>query len=104
MGGTREEGSNELIRACPTLHAAEIHRQIGHISQKSMKQLLDQQMISGLEVSRSDNTFTCDACIQAKIAQVPLPKESREHAKKMGDRIHGNTCVPSKVLNLRTPC
>ena len=47
-----------------------------------MKQLLDQQMISGLEGSQSDNTFTCDACIQAKIAQIPLPKESREHAKK----------------------
>ena len=58
---------NEEITACPTLPAAEIHGRSGHISQKSMKQLLGQQMISGLEVSRSDNTFTCDACIQVSI-------------------------------------
>ena len=61
-----------------------------------MKQLLDQQMISSLEVSQSDNTFTCDACIQAKIAQVPLPKESRERAKKMGDRIYSDIWGPSR--------
>ena len=42
---------NEEMTACLTLPAAEIHRQLGHISQKSMKHLLDQQMISGLEVS-----------------------------------------------------
>ena len=53
-------------------------------------------MISGLEVSWSDNTFTCDACIQAKIAQVPLPKESRECAKKMGDRIYSDVWEPSR--------
>ena len=63
---------------------------------KSMKHLLDQQMISGLEVNRSDNTFTCDACIQAKIAQVSLPKESRERAKKMGDRIYSDVWGPSR--------
>ena len=81
---------NEEITACPTLLAAEIHRRLSHISQKFMKQLLDQQMISSLEVSLSDSTFTCDAWIQAKIAQVPLSKESREHAKKMGDRIYSD--------------
>ena len=61
-----------------------------------MKQLLDQQMISGLEVSQSNNTFTCDACIQAKIVQMPLPKESREHAKKRGDRIYSDIWGPSR--------
>ena len=53
-------------------------------------------MISGLEVSQSDNIFTCDACIQAKIARVPLPKESRERAKKMGDRIYSDVWGPSR--------
>ena len=65
-----------------------------------MKQLLDQQMISGLEVSQSDNTFTCDACIQAKIAQVPFPKESREHAKKMGDRIYSDIWGLSRLQTI----
>ena len=35
------------------LPAAEIHRQLGHISQKSMKQLLNNNMISGLEVKKT---------------------------------------------------
>ena len=53
-------------------------------------------MISSLEVSQSDDTFTCNTCIQAKIARVPLPKESREHAKKMGDRIYSDVWGPSR--------
>ena len=53
-------------------------------------------MISSLEVSRSDNIFTCNTCIQAKIARVPLPKEARDHAKKMGHRIYSDVWGPSR--------
>ena len=55
-----------------------------------MKQLLDNNMISGLEVNKTQNLFSCDACIKSKITRKPLPKESREQAKKLGDRVYSN--------------
>ena len=73
---------------------------LGHISQKYMKQLLDHKMISSLEVSWSNNIFTCNVCIQANIAWTPFPKESTERAKKKGDRIYSDVWGPSRHQNI----
>ena len=65
-----------------------------------MKQLLDNNMISGLEVNKTQNLFSCNACIKSKITHKPLPKQSRERAKKLGDRVYSNVWGPSKHLTI----
>ena len=86
--------------ACPCLLAAEIHIWLGHISQKSMKQLLNNNMISGLEVNKTQNIFSCNVCIKSKVTCKPLSKESREWAKKLGDRVYSNVWGPSRHLTI----
>jgi hypothetical protein len=56
----------------------DMHKQLGHISQKSMKVLFDQGLILGLELKTSKDKIVCDACIISKITCKPLTKESRE--------------------------
>jgi GAG-pre-integrase domain len=67
------------------LSAIEVHRKLGHISQKSLKYLLEHNMILGIEKQSIGDKINCDACIQSKITRKPLPKEPRECSKKLGD-------------------
>ena len=65
-----------------------------------MKQLLNNNMISGLEVNKTQNLFSCDVCIKSKITCKSLPKESRERAKKLGDRVYSDVWGPSRHLTI----
>jgi hypothetical protein len=60
------------------LNSIDMHKQLGHILQKSMKALFNQGMILGLELKTSKDKIICDVCIKSKITCKPLPKESRE--------------------------
>ena len=55
-----------------------------------MKQLLSNKMISGLEANKAHNIFSGNVCIKSKITRKPLPKASRERAKKLGDRVYSD--------------
>jgi hypothetical protein len=49
------------------LSAIEVHRKLGHISQKSLKYLLEHNMILGIEKQSIGDKINCDVCIQSKI-------------------------------------
>jgi hypothetical protein len=63
---------------CMCLDSFEMHKQLGHISQKSMKALFKQGMVLELKLRSSKDKIVCDACIKSKITRKLLPKESRE--------------------------
>ena len=57
-------------------------------------------MISGLEVNKTQNLFSCNVSIKSKITCKSLPKESRERAKKLGDRVYSDVWGPSRHLTI----
>ena len=68
-----------------SLSAMEMHKKLGHISQKFMRYLLNQGMILGIEMKSMNDKSTCDACIKSKITCKPLPKESREQTQTFSE-------------------
>ena len=80
---------------CMCLDSFEMHKRLGHISQKSMKALFDQGLVLGLELKSLKDKIICDACIKAKITHKPLPKESREQTKALGNRIYTDVWGPA---------
>jgi Pol polyprotein, beta-barrel domain/Integrase core domain/GAG-pre-integrase domain len=84
------------LSASPCLPMEEIHRRLAHISTKSINHLLDHQMISGLQVDKAHNTYSCDACIKSKITRQSLPKEPKDRTGKLGDRVYSDVWGPAR--------
>ena len=70
--------------------AIEIHKKLGHISQKTLSHLLKHGMILGIGLNSVDQKIACDVCIKSKITCKSLPKISGERAKKLGDKIYSD--------------
>ena len=70
--------------------AIEIHKKLGHISQKTLSHLLKHGMILGIGLDSVDQKITCNACIKSKKTCKSLPKISGEQAKKLGDKIYSD--------------
>jgi hypothetical protein len=72
------------------LNPIKMHKQLGHISKKSIRRLFKHGMIQGLELKPSKEKIFCAACIKSKIPQKPLPKESREQTKAPGKQMYSD--------------
>ena len=81
-----------------SLTAFEVHKKLGHISYNALKHLLNHGMIQGVELDSIGDKITCDACIKLKITRKPLPKESGERAKKLGEKVYSDVWGPSRHL------
>ena len=74
--------------ACMSLR--HLHECMGHMSFSSMRTMVSNGMVEGIEIaSQPDNDF-CETCVKAKITRIPFPTESNTHAMKYGERIHTN--------------
>jgi hypothetical protein len=78
------------------LDPIDMHKQLGHISQKSMDALFDQCIILGLILKPSKDKIICNACTKSKITCKPLPKESTEQTKALGEFISTDVWGPSQ--------
>ena len=70
--------------------AIEIHKKLGHISQKTLSHLLKHGMILGIALDSIGQKITCDVCIKSKITRKSLPKDSGEQAKKLGEKFYSD--------------
>ena len=61
------------------LSAMEIHRKLGHISQKFLRYLLKHGMILGIELASIDNKISSDACIKSKMTCKSKRAEGMNH-------------------------
>jgi hypothetical protein len=67
-----------IARAKLTL--AEVHRALGHISQKAVLQVARDQLVEGPDVDLTSPTEFCEACAKSKAARQPFPQESKPYA------------------------
>ena len=93
---------NKMTYIC--LSAMEIHKEIGHISQKSLIHLHKLDMILGIELASTDNKISCNACIKSKTRGKPLPKELREQVAKIGDRLYSDIWGPLRHPMINKKC
>ena len=91
---------NELAKnqAYQSLTAFDVHKKLRHISYKALRHLLNHSMIHGIELNSIGDKITCDACITSKITHKPLPKDSGERGKKLGEKVYSNVWGLSRHL------
>ena len=77
------------------------HRRYGHISVTSLERLSQNGMVSGLLIDQSSKpSITCEACIQAKQAHKPFPKEAEHKSETPGERIMSDVWGPARVESI----
>ena len=64
------------------------HKKFRHVGLDGLKHLYQKDLVQGLDVDEHSPVFDCTACIQAKQAHAPSPKEATQCAKLPGELMH----------------
>ena len=66
------------------------HCRYGHFNHIYLNQLINKQLVEGLE--HSDTTFDgqCEACASGKMSRIPFPTKSAHRATELFETIHSD--------------
>ena len=67
------------------------HRRLGHINKEYLKQMKDDNMVTGL--SEKQEKVDCESCIKGKQAELPYKKQ-RPKTSRILERVHTDVCGP----------
>jgi transposase InsO family protein len=77
------------------------HRRFGHLSMGALEKLNKEKLVKGLMIDESSiPSRSCEACIQAKQAHRPFPKEAENRTTIAGERIMGDVWGPARVESI----
>ena len=77
------------------------HRRYGHLGMTGLETLKTKGLVNGLEVDESSvPSRTCDACVQAKQATQPFPKEAENRSTTPGERTLSDVWGPAQVESI----
>ena len=73
-----------------------LHRRLGHISVNTIRNLIKNNIVAGLQLSDDSSPFFCESCEYAKATRKPINKERQEApASAFGEEIHSDLWGPS---------
>jgi hypothetical protein len=77
------------------------HHRYGHLSVGALETLKKQKLVKGLMIDESSiPSRSCEACIQAKQAHRPFPKEAENRSTVAGERAMSNVLGPACVESI----
>jgi len=78
-----------------------LHKQLGHISADTIRALVLNNAVTGLQLMNPNTSFTCNSCKYAKATRKPINKEwTSKPAKAFGDEIHLDLWGPSPISTI----
>src|SRR5882762_10946478 len=79
----------------------EWHRRYGHLGISGLETLKKKGLVDGMEVDESTiPSRTCEACIQAKQAVQPFPKEAEHRSSIPGERTLSDVWGPARTTSI----
>ena len=79
------------------------HRRFGHLSERSLRKLAKDELVSGLDYDISKEIDFCESCVNGKICQSPFSGGGRERAEEPLGFVHSDVCGNSIHLHLVVP-
>jgi transposase InsO family protein len=79
-----------------------MHRRLGHLSMRAVKQLFKKNMVQGITLSNkhlNSDPSLCECCIRGKMQRTPLPKSSSRNREVL-DLVHSDLWGPAPVMSL----
>jgi hypothetical protein len=79
----------------------ELHCCMGHITPKATKHLVNDGLVTGVDLDASSGVKSCDSCAYAKMTHKPVPRErAGERANKFGVEVHSDVWGPSPIKTM----
>jgi hypothetical protein len=63
---------------------------MGHVNHEDLWQMVEKEMVTGVNLDMSSKPNFCETCIKAKAPRKPFPKESKKEYKAYGDKVVAN--------------
>uniref|UniRef100_A0A0A1X768 Retrovirus-related Pol polyprotein from transposon TNT 1-94 n=1 Tax=Zeugodacus cucurbitae TaxID=28588 RepID=A0A0A1X768_ZEUCU len=82
------------------LHNMMWHNRYGHINFESLKQIVDNNLVRGLNKIDINSKTNCDTCNKSKICAVPFPKKCERETKQILELVHTDVCGPINVKSV----
>ena len=73
------------------------HKKFGHIGLDRLKHLYQKDLVQGLDIDEHSPIFDCTACIQAKQAHTPFPKEATQCTELPGELMYMDLWGPHQI-------
>ncbi len=75
----------------------EWHHALSHASIQALQTMHQQNLVDGMKIIPSPQNFVCKGCIQGKHTSKPLPHESKNKYKEIGDLVVTNLWGPAPI-------
>jgi hypothetical protein len=77
---------------------------MGHVNHKDLWRMVDDGMVTGINLDMSLKLEFCKACIKAKATHKHFPKEGKTEYKSYGDKVVSDVWGPASVQSIRGNC
>lgn len=76
------------------------HRKLGHRDPDAIKQLVNQKLADGIEMSDCGIRIVCDCCMKSKMTRSSFPKKSNSRTESPLELVHTDICgkMPVKTI------
>ena len=75
------------------------HERLGHLNARALKELIDRQLVSGIEVN-DNSSFFCGACQAGKAHRLLFSKQTEKRVTRPGEITHSDVCGPMSNTSL----
>ena len=75
----------------------EWHHALSHASIQALQTMHQQNLVDGMKIIPSPQNFVCEGCIQGKHTSKPLPCESKNKYKEIGDLVVTDLWGPAPI-------
>ena len=78
----------------------ELHRRMGHANLQTLREMVKNGAVEGIELDSSPTSTFCEACVQGKAHRKAFPKKSEQTYSKYGEKVVTDLWGPAQVLSL----
>ncbi|RDB27836.1 Retrovirus-related Pol polyprotein from transposon TNT 1-94 [Hypsizygus marmoreus] len=86
--------------ASKLMSISELHRRMGHINHKDLREAVRLGMITGIELDMTSEPEFCEPCVKGKATRHSFPKESETEYTKYGEKVVADLWGPAQVESL----
>lgn len=72
------------------------HNRLGHLNIDTLIRAEKESILTGLNINKPIDKFSCDICHKGKMSKLPFPKQSNRKTEIL-DIIHSDVCGPMRV-------
>ena len=70
------------------------HQRLGHLNETQLREMISQDMVKGIELSKSAELSFCEKCVEGKISRKGFKPSGKIHSTRKLQRVHSDVCGP----------